>query len=128
MLKEAKKALRVTATYFDSEIASLLMAGANDLEIAGVVLPGTVSFTISSTDTVTDVSTLKDPLAMRAVITYAAMRFGNPPNYQQLADSYDLQKVQLMHAASYTDYGDADEAEEAGSGTAGGEDDSNDEG
>jgi hypothetical protein len=128
MLKEAKKALRVTATYFDSEIASLLMAGANDLEIAGVVLPGTVSFTVSSADTVTDVSTLTDPLAMRAVITYAAMRFGNPPNYQQLADSYDLQKVQLMHAASYTDYGDEDEADEAGSGTAGGEDDSHDEG
>ena len=108
MLKEAKKALRVTATYFDSEIASLLMAGANDLVIAGVKLPGEVTFTVTSSDTVTDMSTLKDPLAMRAVITYAAMRFGNPPNYQQLADSYDLQKVQLMHATGYTDYGEPD--------------------
>ena len=35
MLKEAKKALRVTTDYYDSEIASLLMAGANDLTIAG---------------------------------------------------------------------------------------------
>jgi len=108
MLKEAKKALRVTATYFDSEIASLLMAGANDLAIAGVQLPGEVTFTVSSSDTVTDMSTLTDPLAMRAVITYAQMRFGNPPNYQQLADSYDLQKVQLMHATGYTDYGEPD--------------------
>ena len=41
MLKEAKKALRVTASVYDTEIASLLMAGANDLEIAGVKLPGT---------------------------------------------------------------------------------------
>ena len=128
MLKEAKKALRVTATYYDSEIASLLMAGANDLTIAGVVLPGTVSFTVSSSDDVTDVSTLTDSLAMRAVITYAAMRFGNPPNYEQLRDAYETQKVQLMHASAYTDYGDEDEAEEAGSGTAGGEDDSDDEG
>lgn len=108
MLNEAKKALRVTNAYYDSEIASLLMAGANDLEIAGVKLPGTVTFTISTGDTVTDMSTLTDALAMRAVITYAQMRFGNPPNYQQLADSYDLQKVQLMHATGYTDYGEPD--------------------
>lgn len=108
MLNEAKKALRVTNAYYDSEIASLLMAGANDLEIAGVQLPGTVTFTISTGDTVTDMSTLTDALAMRAVITYAQMRFGNPPNYQQLADAYDLQKVQLMHATGYTDYGEPD--------------------
>ena len=106
MLKEAKKALRVTATMFDSEIASLLMAGANDLAIAGVVLPGTVTFTIGTDDAVTDMSTLTDPLAMRAIITYAAMRFGNPPNYDKLADAYDTQKVQLMHAGDYTYYGE----------------------
>ena len=114
MLKEAKKALRVTSSYYDSEIASLLMAGANDLAIAGVQLPGTVTFTISTSDTVTDMSTLTDELAMRAVITYAQMRFGNPPNYQQLADAYDLQKVQLMHAAAYTDYGEEDDGDDEG--------------
>ena len=105
MLKEAKKALRVTINHFDSEIASLLMAGANDLEIAGVELPGTVTFTIGTDDVVVDTSTLTDPLAMRAIITYAAMRFGNPPNYDKLRDAYDTQKVQLMHADGYTDYG-----------------------
>ena len=107
MLNEAKKALRVTATYYDSEIASLLMAGANDLAIAGVKLPGEVTFSVEG-DTVTDNSTLTDPLAMRAVITYAAMRFGNPPNYDKLADAYDTQKGQLMHADGYTDYGEDD--------------------
>ena len=106
MLKEAKKALRVTAALYDSEIASLLMAGANDLEIAGVKLPGTVSFTIGTDDAVADVSTLTDPLVQRAIITYAAMRFGNPPNYDKLADAYDVQKVQLMHATGYTDFGE----------------------
>ena len=114
MLKEAKKALRVTIDHFDSEIASLLMAGANDLEIAGVKLPGTVSFTIGTNDAVTDVSTLTDALAMRAVITYAAMRFGNPPNYDKLRDAYETQKVQLMHADAYTEYdgGGAEDAED----------------
>ena len=105
MLKEAKLALRVTASAYDAEIASLLMAGANDLTIAGVVLPGTVSFTVNN-DVITDVSTLKDPLCQRAIFTYAAMRFGNPPNYDKLKEAYDTQKVQLMHATGYTDYGE----------------------
>ena len=109
MLKEAKKALRVTVSYYDSEIAHLLMSGANDLKIAGVELPGTVEFTIGTNDAVTDTSTLTDPLAMRAIITYAAMRFGNPPNHDKLADAYDTQKVQLMHATGYTSYGEDDE-------------------
>jgi hypothetical protein len=105
MLNEAKKALRVTATYYDSEIASLLMAGANDLMIAGVVLPGTVSFDIEN-DQVTDNSDLTDPLAMRAVITYAAMRFGNPPNYDQLLKAYESMKGSLRLSGHYTDYGE----------------------
>ena len=103
MLKEAKLALRVTASAYDAEIASLLMAGANDLTIAGVVLPGTVSFTVNN-DVITDVSTLTDPLCQRAIFTYAAMRFGNPPNYDKLKEAYETQKVQLMHAGGYTDY------------------------
>jgi hypothetical protein len=110
MLTEAKKALRVTATQFDSEIASLLEAGAKDLEIAGVVLPGTVSFTVDG-DTVTDTSDLDDPLVMRAIFTYAAMMFGNPPNFDRLKEAYDVQKVQLMHADGYTDYEDGGDGE-----------------
>ena len=108
MLKEAKLALRVTHTIYDAEIANLLMAGANDLQIAGVVLPGTVTFTVNN-DTITDTSTLTDPLAMRAIITYAAMRFGNPPNYDKLREAYDTQKGQLMHATGYTDYGEQED-------------------
>lgn len=112
MLKEAKKALRVTVSYYDSEIAHLLMSGANDLEIAGVTLPGTVAFTIGTNDVVTDTSTLTDNLVMRAIITYAAMRFGNPPNYDKLREAYETQKVQLMHASAYTDYGEDDSDDE----------------
>lgn len=108
MLNEAKKALRVTATAYDSEIAALLKAGARDLEIAGVALPGRVAFTVATTGAVTDVSTLKDPLVQRAIFTYAAMRFGNPPNYDRLAEAYETQKCQLMHADGYTRYGAGD--------------------
>ena len=120
MLSEAKKALRVTHPIYDTEIANLLMAGACDLKLAGVILPGVVSFTIGTDDAVTDVSTLTDPLCQRAIITYAAARFGNPPNYAQIKDSYDEQKAQLAHATGYTNYGNAE--------TDSGEDDSDDEG
>lgn len=108
MLEEAKLALRVTATEYDKEIASLLSAGARDLEAAGVVLPGTVSFAYGA-GAVTDNSTLTDELVQRAIITYARMHFGSPPDYDKVAASYELQKSTLMHASDYTDYGgDAD--------------------
>ena len=104
MLDEAKKAMRVTAAAYDSEIASLLEAGARDLETAGVIVPGTVAFTVSTTGVVTDDSTLTDPLVQRAIFTYARMHFGSPADYERLKEAYGLQKVQLMHAAEYTDY------------------------
>ena len=105
MLNEAKKALRVTVNNFDDEIMRLCQAGLMDLRIAGVEIPGRVAFTVSTSGAVTDTSTLKDPLVQRAVITYAAVHFGNPPNYDKLLDSYETQKVQLMHATDYTGFG-----------------------
>ena len=105
MLKEAKKALRVTVNNFDSDIAQLLAAGAKDLEIAGVVLDGIIDIEIDEEDgTVEDLSSIEDPLLQRAIITYAAMKFGNPPNYDKLVESYETQKCQLMHATGYTRY------------------------
>ena len=108
MLKEAKKAMRVTASQFDSDIMDLLIAGARDLEIAGVVIPGKISYTVGTDDAVTDTSTLKDKLVQRAVITYARLHFGSPPDYDRLDTSYETQKTQLMHAGGYTNYGGGD--------------------
>lgn len=103
MLEEAKRALRVTATEYDQEIASLLMAGARDLDAVGVLLPGTVSFTYAD-GAVTDNSTLTDELVQRAIITYARTNFGSPPDYDRLSASYELQKSMLMHSDRYTRY------------------------
>lgn len=105
MLAECKKALRVTVDDYDSELADLLMAGGKDLEIAGVILPGELDFsTDATTGAVTDNSAIDDALVRRALITYAAAHFGNPPNADRLKAAYDEQKVQLMHASAYTDY------------------------
>ena len=105
MLQEAKLAMAITTTAFDAEIVDLLDAGARDLEIAGVRLPGRVSFSPGSNG-ILDNSTLTDRLVMRAIITYVRVHFGSPPDYERVKASYDEQKVQLMHATGYTDWGD----------------------
>lgn len=104
MLKEARLAMAIESRYYDSEIADLLDAGAQDLSIAGVQLPGTVDFTVTE-EGVQDNSTLTDRLAMRAIITYARMHFRDPDNAERLRESYETQKSQLMHAGEYTNYG-----------------------
>jgi hypothetical protein len=104
MLSEARKALWITTTAFDSELVRRIRAGYADLEMAGVRLPGIVDFT-ESNGVYTDNSTLEDPAAVEAILTYVAAKFGNPPNYDKLLASYETQKVQLMHATGYTDWG-----------------------
>lgn len=108
MLTECKLALRVTAAAYEPELCSLMDAAAKDLTIAGVVLPGTVSFAATNKG-MQDNSTLTDALCMRAIFTYVRAHFGSPADYDRLAESYGIQKVQLMHAADYTDFEDGDE-------------------
>lgn len=110
MLTECKLATRVTHPMYESELCRLMSAGAMDLENAGVVLPGTVSFA-EVQGGMQDNSTLTDPLVMQAIFTYVRALFGSPNDYDRLAQSYEQQKVQLMHAQNYTDYGEEEDAE-----------------
>jgi len=111
MLSECRLALRITTDAYDGELASLMDAAASDLKIAGVMLPGSVSFETESTETdgvttytIVDKSTLKDRLVQRAIFTYVRMHFGSPNDYDRLKESYNIQKVQLMHADRYTEF------------------------
>ena len=110
MLKECKLALRITTDAYDGELCSLMDAAAHDLTIAGVTLPGTVVFTVTQNG-ITDESTLKDALCMRAIFTYVRMNFGSPNDFDRLKESWNTQKTQLMHATGYTDYGEAEEGD-----------------
>lgn len=107
MLAECKLALMLTTDAYDQEICALMCAGAKDLEIAGVVLPSTVSYTIATNGAVTDTSALSDDLVKRAIITYVRMNFGSPADFDRLKASYETQKAQLMHSSGYTDWGDS---------------------
>ena len=81
-----------------------------DLAIAGIELPGTVDFQMTNQGIV-DASTLTDALCMRAIFTYVRMHFGSPDDYDRLKEAYQTQKVQLMHATGYTDYGEEDDGD-----------------
>ena len=88
-ITKAKLALRVTTNAFDTQIGDLLDSAALDLHIAGVEIPEQI-----------------DKMVETAKITYVAMHFGEPDNYDKLKASYDEQKAQLATATGYTDWGD----------------------
>ena len=118
MFAEVKDTLPVSGDDYDAQIIREIKACALDLTTSAEIrLPGTISITRTESQgvwTVTDTSTLTDDLAMRAIITYAAMRFGNPPNYDKLLDAYETQKVQMMHASAYTNYDGEDDGDDEG--------------
>ena len=107
MLKECRTALRITTEAYDGEFCSLMDAGARDLKLAGVLLPGIVSFQPVTEENAThyeDNSDIQDALVMRAIFTYVRMHFGSPDDYERVRESYETQKTQLMHATGYTNY------------------------
>lgn len=89
ILDDARTALRITSTAYDSEISRLIAAAKADLTIAGVILPADL-----------------DDLTKTAVLTYVCLHFGNPPNYDKLEASYKDQLQRLQTATGYTDWGD----------------------
>jgi len=103
MLEEARLAMGMKTTANDAELASLIKAAAIDLKIAGIVLDGEISFE-KTQNGVTDHCTVDDELVKRAIITYVRMNFRTPPNYAQLAESYNLQRRQLANATGYTNW------------------------
>lgn len=93
MLELVKRALRVTASVFDTELAALIEAALDDLEIAGVAARDNED----------------RPLIRRAVTTYCKANFGEPDDYDRLKASYDEQKSQLMTAVGYAERAGLDE-------------------
>lgn len=123
MLKEAMLALRVTDMEYAPDICRLLKAAEKDLEMAGVRLNGHCSFSITETTdqqtgtvtvSVADNSTIRDDAVQTAMITYAGARgnFAGAEERTRLEASYDLQRRQLANATGYTDFMEAEAAEE----------------
>jgi len=88
-LVKVKLALRITTSDFDDEISDLINAALIDLKIGGADGANVE---------------LTDALALRAVITYCRMHFGEPDEYERLKLSYDEQKAQMSMATNYTEW------------------------
>lgn len=111
MLKEAMLAMRVTDMEYAPDIRRLLRAGKRDLEIAGVIIRGSIDIQITEDPetgeiTATDNSSIKDDLVITALITYCGARgnYASAEERAKLDASYDLQKRQLANATGYTDF------------------------
>lgn len=91
MLELVKVALRITSTAYDLELQQLIEAALLDLGLVDI-MPDLL--TTSQTDA----------LIRQAVITYCAIHFGNPDNYDRLKAAYDEQKAQLLMSAGYTEF------------------------
>ena len=87
LIAKAKLAQRITTDVYDSQIGDLLDAAVADLGIAGVEVPEN-----------------NVPIVETAQITYVALHFGNPENYDRLKRSYDEQKAQLSMSTGFTDW------------------------
>ena len=85
LLQEAKTAMRLTKTEYDSTISRLISAACKDLGIVGI----------------TAESTTTDDLIRQAIITYCRVNFGSPSDYDRLKKSYDEQKAQMQSATGY---------------------------
>lgn len=93
MLDEAKRALNLTITAYDTELSGYIDAGLLDLSVTAGV---------TAAEAGTD-----DPLVRRAVVTYTCAQFyltRDSERYKLLMDSYDAQKGALRIADGYTDW------------------------
>ena len=123
VFEKVKNMLPVSGDDYDGQIIAQINAAVLDLtKTAEIVLPGEVDITrthqAATTSepeqwVITDSSTLTDELAITAIATWCNMRIGNPPNYDNLLKAYESLKGQLRLSKTYTQYGEAEDDEDA---------------
>lgn len=104
ILDAAKMSIPVNTTAYDMIIAQLISAAVSDLQIAGVPIWGVkvnVQTGVNGVVSVTDESTLTDPMLIRAICAYVRAHFGSPADYDRLKACYDENKAQLQTASGY---------------------------
>ena len=114
-----KSMLPISGDDYDAEIIMQIYAAGLDLTTSAEIrLPGTIAITRTQDQqtgayTVSDTSTLTDELIIAVISTWCNMRIGNPPNYDNLLKAYESLKGQLRLSKTYTQYGEAEDDEDA---------------
>ena len=113
MFQEVKGGLPVSGDGYDAQIIQLIKAAVKDLTAtAEITLDGVVDITReqqtvtvgTQTQTVwviTDNSTIEDELAITAITAWVNMHLFNPPNYDNLAKSYNAIKGSMRLSGDY---------------------------
>ena len=119
MFAEVKDALPVSGDGYDAQIINEIYACERDLTTSTeIVMPGVIHITRTRAQaergteeqwTVTDHSTVRDPLIIAAIATWCNMRIGNPPNYDNLLKAYESLKGQMRLSRYYSGTGEAEE-------------------
>ena len=91
MLELVKVALRVTSAAYDAELTQLIAAALDDLGLTDIREDALNASNLS-------------PLVKQAVITYCAVHFGKPDDFDRLKMAYDEQKAQLTMSSRYTQW------------------------
>lgn len=93
LIDKVKKARRIMTDAFDDQIGDLLESGLCDLAITGA----NIYVERDENNAIVDA----DPLIREALITYVALHFGEPDDYDRLARSYTEQKAQVRCNPKY---------------------------
>ena len=123
MFAEVKAMMQnyISGDDYDEQIILEIKACAVDLtSSAEIILPGIVDITrthnAATTSepeswTITDNSTITDPLVFKVFATWCALNIGNPPNADRLQKAYDSLKGQMRQNNLYTHFRTTEEAE-----------------
>lgn len=102
---------------YDAQIIAEIKACALDLtRTAEIVLPGEIDITrekVQGKWVITDNSDITDDYVIKTIATWCNKEIGNPPNYENLLKAYESLKGSMRLSKHYTNYGDAEPAEEA---------------
>ena len=102
---------------YDAQIIAEIKACALDLtRTAEIVLPGEIDITrekVRGEWVITDNSDITDDYVIKTIATWCNKEIGNPPNYDNLLKAYESRKGSMRLSKHYTNYGDAEPAEEA---------------
>ena len=95
MLQLCKLALRISTDAYDTLLQMLIQSALQDMAIPGINIP----------ENEIDYSAV----LKQCIITYVRLHFGEPDNYDKLAEAYSEQKKQLQMCSDYNIWGDDEE-------------------
>ena len=106
MFAEVKKMLqnRISGDSYNAQIILWTKVAVRDLQMDQIVLDGVCDIEMEQNDGVWEIvdnSSIEDELVFAACATYCSMNIGNPPNHDNLLETYKSLKGQMRMSRKY---------------------------